>query len=107
MEDSFWYLLNNPICYNEIIYRWFDKHSLFCMFPQCESFFRMFRLTGRAMTMASPNLSNVVRNNSSLTNNRIDGTTGVGILEEIEEVAEDLEVKRGKSSFLSLTYHPK
>ena len=47
LEDSFWYILNNPSCYNEIIYRFFDKHCLFSMFPHCETFFRLFRLTGK------------------------------------------------------------
>jgi len=46
LEDSFWYILNNPSCYCELIWRFFNKDSLFMMFPHVEAFLRNFRLTG-------------------------------------------------------------
>jgi len=39
LEDSFWYLLNNPTCYCQLIFRFFDKNNLFVMFPHVENFF--------------------------------------------------------------------
>lgn len=29
LEDSFWYILNNPSCYCELIWRFFNENSLF------------------------------------------------------------------------------
>ena len=44
MEDSFWYILNNPQCYSSLLYRFFDKNSAFKMFPHIEAFWTNARL---------------------------------------------------------------
>ena len=49
LEDSFCYLLNNPCCYSEKIYKFFDKHFLFICFPHVDAFLRTYRLTGVSM----------------------------------------------------------
>ena len=67
LEDHFWYILNNPICYSEIIWRFFGKHSLFCMFPHVEAFFRTYRLTGNphsALPIGGPN--NIIKSPGSM-----------------------------------------
>ena len=69
LEDSFWYILNNPICYNEIIWRFFDKNNLFCMFPHVEAFLKTYRLTGNANNIQPtppPNSkNNIIRSSPS------------------------------------------
>ena len=40
MEDSFWYILNNPSCYCSPLYKFFDKVSIFKMFPHVEAFWK-------------------------------------------------------------------
>ena len=68
LEDAFWYILNNPICYNEIIYRFFNKSGIFSMFPHCEAFFKQYRLTGRAMIQPQPtplSPTNIIRTTGS------------------------------------------
>ena len=44
MEDSFWYILNNPQCYCALLYKFFNKSPVFKMFPHIESFWRNARL---------------------------------------------------------------
>ena len=39
LDDSFWYILNNPMCYNVLLFKFFDKNNIFVMFPYVESFF--------------------------------------------------------------------
>ncbi len=93
LEDSFWYILNNPVCYSEIIWRFFDKSSLFCIFPHCESFFKTYRLTGRSQTMQLKNqTANVIGNaNAATLPQDSRAATGLGSLEEIIEVEEEIE----------------
>lgn len=57
LEYYFWYILNNPCCYNEITFRWFDKSQRFCMFPHVEAFLKVYRLTGRAMNAPPPSVN--------------------------------------------------
>lgn len=92
-------MLNNPSCYCEIIYRWFDNSSLFILFPHCEAFFKTYRLTGRtSVVLAQPNqAANILtgaNNQTSAADTR--AATGLGALEEIVEVNEELELRRGK-----------
>ena len=44
MEDSFWYILNNPSCYCSVLYRFFNKASMFKMFPHVEAFWKNARM---------------------------------------------------------------
>jgi hypothetical protein len=78
LEESFWYILNNPSCYSEILYRFFDKNSLFCMFPHCEAFFRVYRLTGKTSTLQFN--ANIIREGTPIRTVEGGGTT---ILDEI------------------------
>ena len=101
LEDSFWYMLNNPSCYCEIIYRWFDNSSLFVLFPHCEAFFKTYRLTGRTSILAQPpnqaaNILTGGANSSQIGAADSRAATGLGALEEIVEVNEELELRRGK-----------
>ena len=45
MEDSFWYILNNPTCYCSILYKFFNKAALFKLFPHVEAFWRNAKMT--------------------------------------------------------------
>ena len=89
LEDSFWYIMNNPVCYNEIIWRFFNKDNLFQMFPHVEAFFRQYRLTGNAMSLLPNNIIRGSPNSNPMTGRGTD----IGILEEIEEAAEEMELK--------------
>ena len=77
------------------MFKWFDKSSLFNMFPHVEAFLRVFRLTGQTMTAApvSP-VNNIIR--SFPSSNPLLANRQTNILEEIAEVTEELEQKRGK-----------
>ena len=68
LEDSFWYILNNPSCYSEIIWRFFNKNSLFCMFPHVDAFFRNYRLTGRTVNLRQPSTANNIIRGSPNSN---------------------------------------
>jgi len=94
-------MLNNPSCYCEIIYRWFDNSSLFILFPHCEAFFRTYRLTGRTSILTQPNqAANILTGaNSQIGVADSRAATGLGALEEIVEVNEELELRRGKLLF--------
>ena len=101
LEDHFWYILNNPICYSEIIWRFFGKHSLFCMFPHVEAFFRTYRLTGNphnVLPNGGPN--NIIRASPGSMVKKLSGTE-IGLLEEIVETNEEHEPKKGKFSVCS------
>ena len=87
MEDNFWYILNNPACFNDIIYRWFNKSTTFSMFPYCESFFRLFRLTGRTTNALPPMAAMGGGMPRSTSPARVDGK--LTLLEEIAELPED------------------
>ena len=108
LEDSFWYMLNNPSCYCEIIYRWFDNSSLFILFPHCEAFFKTYRLTGRtSVVLAQPNQAANILTGANNQTSAVDtrAATGLGALEEIVEVNEELELRRGKLvSWLVVTF---
>ena len=54
LEYSFWYILNNPCCFNNIVYKFFNKSNLFCMFPYVDCFLRVYRLTGKAAVAPPP-----------------------------------------------------
>ena len=96
LEDNFWYILNNPVCFNDIIYKWFNKSVLFNMFPYCEAFLRLYRVTGRTTSVsAMPQVINLNVVQRSTAQTRADGTSRT-ILEEITEMPEEMELKRGK-----------
>ena len=102
-------MLNNPSCYCEIIYRWFDNSSLFVLFPHCEAFFKTYRLTGRTSILAQPpnqaaNILTGGANSSQIGAADSRAATGLGALEEIVEVNEELELRRGKLVSLSLLF---
>ena len=70
------------------------------MFLHVEAFFRNYRLTGNPMHMqpTSPGMNNnIIRGTtpSSNTSQNLRGTEP-GLLEEIEEAEEEMELKRGK-----------
>lgn len=68
------------------------------MFPHCESFFSFYRLTGKAsMQQFNTKIPNIIRETSP--RHTADGR--LNILEEIEEVTEEMEAKRGKQSFVN------
>lgn len=68
------------------------------MFPHCEQFFRIYRLTGRAHAIVPPCSSNIIKSATSRENN-----TSNCILEEIAEVTEDLENKKDSNTSESVT----
>lgn len=94
LEDGFWYILNNPSCYNEIVWRFFGKNSLFGMFPHVEAFFLNYRLTGRTVNQQPQAVNNIIRGSPSSNPQKLNGGTEIGILEQIEEAEEEMELKR-------------
>mmetsp|Transcript_37852 Transcript_37852/g.46068 ORF Transcript_37852/g.46068 Transcript_37852/m.46068 type:complete len:140 (+) Transcript_37852:2022-2441(+) len=96
LEYSFWYILNNPCCYNTIVYRFFHKSSMFCMFPYVDTFLRTFRLTGKEMITPPAQPMGLLRNFSApgCSSMHLGGDANSGLLEEIAEVAEEQELKR-------------
>jgi hypothetical protein len=66
------------------------------MFPHCEAFFKTYRLTGRSQVPKSSQAMNVIPGTSSPMLGESKAANGLGSLEEIAEVEEETEHKRGK-----------
>lgn len=59
MEDSFWYILNNPSCYCKVLYKFFNKAAPFKLFPHVEELWqnaRMAEIAGLATFNAQEKL---------------------------------------------------
>ena len=92
LEDSFWYLLNNPLCYCDLIFKFFNKNNLFCMFPYVENFFQQERnnlVIERALENA----------NTENKTQEIDRKT-------LEEIKEDLEEYKNGKFFIANSANP-
>lgn len=83
MEDSFWYILNNPQCYCTLLYKFFDKSSAFRMFPHIEAFWRNAKIA---------EVAEVAKKKAR------DGLKeqGNALLEEIQEDENEFDNKRGE-----------
>ena len=80
MEDSFWYILNNPTCYCSIIYKFFNKAAIFKMFPHVEAFWRNAKMAEVAQVATQNAQAKLVE-------------PGLTLLEEIKEEDEIKEEK--------------
>lgn len=77
------------------------------MFPHVEAFLRNYRLTGQTMNHLQPNspINNIIRGSPNSNPHRFGNSEGGGILEEIQEAEEEMEVKRGKRIHPSIQVH--
>ena len=91
MEDSFWYILNNPTCYCKILYHFFNKAALFKMFPHVEAFWKNAKMAEVA-ELATQNAQAKLADQ------------GLTLLEEIKE--EDIEHNQNRDSTYTIVKRP-
>ena len=91
MEDSFWYILNNPTCYCSILYKFFNKAAIFKMFPHVEAFWKNAKMAEVAEFATQNAQAKLV-------------DPGLTLLEEIKE--EDNEHNQNRDSTYTIVKRP-